>query len=62
MLYQIFSNSNSVYSLFTEHKNLISGFKEDFFSSRLFNEISYNITIAVASTSVCATICISKNI
>ena len=45
-------NNNSVGSLFAEHKDLNSGFKEDFISSRLFNERSYDTfpTIAVFQT------------
>ena len=54
-------NNYSVGSLFAEHKDLNSGFKEDFISSRLFNERSCDIfpATAIIFAAICAIICIS---
>ena len=55
-------NNNSVGSLFAEHKDLKSGFNDDFISSCLINERSCDPfpTIASASATICAIVCISN--
>ena len=55
-------NNNSVGLSFAEYKDLKIGFKEDFFSPRLFNEKSCDtfLTIAVISGTICTIVCISN--
>ena len=62
MFCQIVPKHNSVGSLFAERLDLNSGFKDDFISSRLFNERSYDTfpTMAVISATICAIVCISN--
>ena len=62
MFCQIVPKHNSVGSLFAERLDLNSGFKDDFISSRLFNERSCDTfpTIGVISATICAIVCISK--